>query len=351
MTIGGEDDLTTRLTALADGTAPPQRLDTARCIVEGTARLRRRRRALVGAAAVVTAVVVTTTALIVPGKPALTGPAPAVVEPAPSSVIPARPDPLIPELRFGWLPDWVGGETGISYDGLTAPGETHGVVLEARRPGKNGARLQLSQLTSFGDEPPSLPGSDARREEAEPVDGRSAHWVVSDTHPEQGLTLEWQTPSGRWARLLGYGGGPTDVSREVLHRVADGVRYGTWEVPLPVRITGLPDTFDVSGARLDRPGTADTSPWHLSLTLRVNRTVVRLTVEPEAAKRQIPSAPTDAGPGLVKCSTDDGVQVCADIDSATPPPALVQQGGLPWLLARTKALGLDPRTWTTDPFV
>ncbi|MEU6236256.1 hypothetical protein [Kitasatospora sp. NPDC047058] len=358
MTITDPDDLVTRLTALADEPAPPPGFDAGRSVAEGTARLRRRKLTVIGTVAAATAGVVTAGTLLLPGggtaapvlpaAPAVvTTPSPAVTPSPTAAPQRAGTDPLTPELRFGWLPDWAGGEKGTGYQtGFSS------VELQASGQGENAPRLKLSQYPA-GSQPPMTgsPGSKVRTEEAEPVDGRTAYWVVSDAPPYDTPTLRWLTPSGRWAELSGSDGRPADIAREVLHKVAAGVRYGAWDVPLPVRFTGLPDAFKATNVKLTRPDPDGKSSWSVWLMLEAEGKTVWLTVKPAAPGS--PTSPTGkdgspiTGPNPALCSSDNGVQVCAGA-GADLPPSLAQLGGLSWMLAHTEALGVDASTWTTD---
>ncbi|MEU9047468.1 MULTISPECIES: hypothetical protein [unclassified Kitasatospora] len=351
-------DLANRLAALADEPAPPPGFAAGRSLAEGATRLRRRRLAVIGTVAGATAAVVAGGALLLPGSgtaaPVLPA-APTVATTAPPTLAPsptaapdrAGADPLTPELRFGWLPEWAGGDNGVGYQ--TA---FHGIELQASGRGENAPQLKLSQYPA-GSRPPmtGAPGSAVRTEEAEPVDGRTAYWVVSDAQPDYQHTLRWLTPSGSWAELAGSGGRPADITREVLHKVAAEVRYGTWDVPLPVRITGLPAAFEVTNVQLARPDANAKVPWSMWLMLEAEGRNVWFSVKPSTPGA--PASPTgkdgspNTGPNPPSCSADNGVQVCVGA-GAELPPSLAQLGGLPWMLAHTKALGPDASAWTTD---
>ncbi|MFJ9461324.1 hypothetical protein ACIRST_40425 [Kitasatospora sp. NPDC101447] len=358
MTTTDPHDLANRLAALADEPAPPPGFDAGRSLAEGATRLRRRRLAVLGSVAGATAAVVAGAALLLPGSgtaaPVLPA-GPAVATTAPPTLVPsptaaptrAGADPLTPELRFGWLPEWADGDNGVGYQSAF-----HGFDLEANGRGGNAPRLQL-RLYPAGARPSmtGTPGSTVRAEEAEPVDGRSAYWVVSDAPPyDHQPTLRWLTPSGRWAELAGTDGRPADIAREVLHKVAAGVRYGTWDVPLPVRITGLPAAFEVTNVQLARPDANAKVPWSMWLMLEAEGKTVWLSVKPSVAGSTASPTGKDGSPITGPCSADNGVQVCVGA-GAELPPSLAQLGGLPWLLAHTKALGPDPSTWTSDVIV
>ncbi|MFJ5118627.1 hypothetical protein [Kitasatospora sp. NPDC088548] len=350
MTTDEPRDLTEQLIALADQPAPPTALDTAWAIVQGRARLRRRRRAAVGAAAAATVVALAASLLLqAPGG----APAPAVpvVSPSPPMTY-LGADPLTTEVRFGWLPDWVGGRTGISYNPpdaeIIGPSDADGHIA-ARGKGSDAPQILLS-LYPAGSEPVERdPGGwPLAEEEAPPVNGKKAYWALprSDREPNA-VMLRWLTPSGRWAEITAHGGRPEDVSRDVLHRVAADVRYGHWDVPLPLRITDLPGVVKVAEARLLRsdPGTDD---WSFDLVLRVDGRTLAVTLRPDVpGPSPTPTTPGSYGRYVPLCSVDRGVRVCAQM-TEDPPPSLERLGGVPAVLDRIQALGLDDSAWVTD---
>ncbi|MER7757114.1 hypothetical protein [Kitasatospora sp. NPDC097643] len=356
-------DLAEQLVSLAESPAPPPGFDPARSVVEGRARLRRRRRAAIGAAAAATAVVVAGALLLGPGgsNAAPAPPAAPTLTATPSTTPTAAPtptptragiDPLTTEVHFGWLPDWVGGQAGVGY-------ETgyHGIYAQARGRGQDPARILLS-LQPAGSEPSMTAFGGHQKlvkEEAPQVNGREAFWAVAaegDT-PVQ-LTLHWLAPSGRWAELSGYGGQRSDVTREVLLKVAADVRFGHWDVPLPVQFTGLPGSFKATDVSLNKPGLSwEDHPWGMWLMFQVGQQNVSVTMEPAAQGPNPEPSPTgtdgspytDPNPPL--CQVSNGIQLCVGAGAGVP-PELEQLGGLPAMLAHTKALGVDESTWTTD---
>ncbi|WP_031077052.1 hypothetical protein [Streptomyces sp. NRRL WC-3742] len=366
MTTEGHQDLTARLTALADEAAPPQQIDPARSIAEGTTRLRRRRGMLIGAAAAVTAVVVATTALVSPGKgsnsllPA--DDAPATVLPSPVTVRPPLadgPDPLAVDFRFGWLPAWaVGGEKAVGYQagGPRSPGSAYppGNIAEVRTNGPGQPNLTLSMYAA-GEEPPMLAPGNRKliRSEAEPVNGATAYWAAPNGTTTNRSELRWLTASGRWAQLEGYGGNPGDITEEVLHRIASGVTFGHFAVPLPVRFTSLPATLKPDSVSLSRPDRDSAAAWGLWMGFQVDGKEISVNLHPDVGPDPTPTG-TDGSPYInpnpsLK-TTRNGVRVSVTADTAVP-PTLEALGGLPWLLAHTDPLGVDPSTWTTDVIV
>lgn len=366
MTTEGHDDLTARLRDLADEAAPPPRIDAARSVAEGTARLRRRRGVLIGAAAAVTAVVVATTALVSPGRGSTgfvpTADGPVTLHPSPITTRPPLapgPDPLIVDFRFGWLPDWVvGGENGVGYmAGMpTSPGSSYppGNFAEVRSKDSGSPSFTLS-LYAAGEEPPmTAPGNrKLTRSDAEPVNGATAYWASTTGALTNRPVLRWLTPSGRWAQLEGYGGSPAVTAEEILHRIASGVTFGRFAVPLPVRFTGLPATFKPDSVYLSRPDRDSAAAWGLTMDFQVEGKEISVGVRPDVGPDPTPTGTdgtpyTDPHPPLRV--TRNGVRISVSANSGVP-ASLEALGGLPWLLDHTEALGVDVSTWTTDVIV
>ncbi|MFI6445352.1 hypothetical protein [Kitasatospora sp. NPDC050543] len=359
--------MTTRLSDLADEPAPPAGIDIMGALLRGRSRVRRRRLATAGAATALALVAVGgSLALQASGAgvghtvapPAATGsatPGPSASASPPASPTATRTprrgdaDPLTTEVRFGWLPDWAGGRAGVGYElGY------HGNDAQARGTGERAPRMILS-LFPAGTEPqvgdPSG-GRTAHRVEAPPVDGRTAYWVVSDNADEAALgtpTLRWMTASGRWAQLVSETALDAG-SKDVALRVAADVRFGKADVPLPVKFVGLPGTFTATDVSLDRPA-PDELPWDLWMLLSVEGKVVSVNVnpvrpDPTASPTGTDGSPyTDPNPPL--CKIDNGMQICVSTPQGST-GAVEQLGGLPGLLTRIKALGVDDSTWTTQ---
>ncbi|MFF1909418.1 hypothetical protein [Kitasatospora sp. NPDC058218] len=342
MTNNEHRNLTGRLNSLADEPAPPSAVDTGWAVVRGRVRLRRRRRAAFGAAAAVTAAVLTGSLLIQPSGDADTPAAPAALvaaSSAPSSATPsAGTDPFFTEAQFGWLPEWAKGAGGIGYGYADALGSDHTSAKVWTR-GQSTANLSLT-LAPGTAEPPHV---GQHTVPAPAVDGRSAHWLVSDNPlPVDPLTLRWLTASGRWAQLDAYA--PKEAKpEEMLLRVAAGARFGRTDLPLPVRLTGLPAAFKVTAVSLLRPSAVIDEPWRVSLVLTAEKRQVQIMVQPEGAEPAI--APPGTDPRA--CEVEQGVRICASTAPGAN-PALEAIGGLPGVLSMTGAVGADESTWTTD---
>ncbi len=179
---------------------------------------------------------------------------------------------------------------------------------------------------------------------APPVDGRTAYWLTRQDKGIYNRMLRWQTPSGRWAQLYPYGGDSADYSDERVLRIAAGVSFGSWDVPLPLWFSGLPDSFRPGDSSLTRR-TNSVLPWFTEIEFQVEGRKVEVTAAPD-----MELAPGDVlnGPSSPTCRTEQGVKVCAAVSGGSAPAALDQLGGLTGLLGLVGVAGLDASTWTTD---
>ncbi|MFE5585065.1 hypothetical protein [Kitasatospora sp. NPDC056531] len=352
MTATDHYELTAALSALADEPAPPAAFDITSSITRGRARLHRRYRATAGAVAVVAAAALTATMLTKPGNtapavqtlPAVT----ATATPTPTSTATgAAADPLSTEISYGWLPDWVDQPGRIDREV-----QARGVYSAHKDTGRNIPRLNL-QLYPAGVEPPidyqaSPYEMHLKREDAPPIDGRTAYWTTLPSGT-QTWSLRWLTPSGRWAELGASNGTPEQTGRDVLLKVANGVKYGHRDVPLPVQFTGLPEGFGTPDVvQLSRPDPGGRGAWNLYLKFQVQGKTVTLELRPDTDEPgTMPTAHPTPAP---TCESRNGVWICADAPAGTP-QALEQIGGLSGLLSRTEPIGVNERDWTTDVFV
>ncbi|MFI8086511.1 hypothetical protein ACIF6L_37675 [Kitasatospora sp. NPDC086009] len=343
MTNNEYQNLTGRLSSLADEPAPPSAVDTAWAVVRGRSRLRRRRGAAWGAAAAVTAAAVLGGSLLTrPAGGTATPEAPgtlvAASSPQVSSAARTGTDPFFTEARFGWLPDSLNAAGGIGYGYADALGAEH---TSAKVWTKGQSTPNLSLSLAPGNAEPAHVGR--HTVPAPPVDGRSAHWLVSDNPlPVDPVTLSWETASGRWAQLDAYA--PKEARpEETLLRIAAGARFGRTDLPLPVYLTGLPAAFKVSAVSLLRPSAVIDEPWRVSLALTAEKLSVDVMVQPETAEPAV--APPGADPR--ECEVDKGVRICVSTRSGAN-PALEAIGGLPGLLAKIRSVGADEGAWTVD---
>ncbi|MGA6161575.1 hypothetical protein [Amycolatopsis magusensis] len=326
-----EQELTLKLIELAEVPAPPITVDVERARRDGKRRRRLRTYAVI--AGCVTAVVAGGVAAVsVPGAPApenrVAGPAPA---PALPPVDPAV-HPLVAKAGFGWLPD---GIFGVEY----RVGE-YGTSSLAIGRGENAAMIWL---TVYDQEPPldrnKQVGPGATRVPVR-VAGRDGYWVSrSGADPLNGgdSFLRWPVGDGRWLDVHAYSLDVRDPE-QVLLRVAEGVTVGDRPVPVPVRISSLPENFELADATLARRPDRGGGPWELDLRYSVNGANVHLKVT------TIGGRPPKADDPV--CTEDKGLVACVTVDRPVAAD-LGAIGGAEGLLDRLTLLGPDESAWST----
>ena len=321
-----DTELSTMLKDLADVPAPPPRIDIDRARRMGGRRRRARTTALVlGCVAVVAAAGVTAVWVFRPTPP----PAPAAVQPKPAPVAPApTDDPLVTKASFGWLPEPI---KGVEY-GVGGHGD---YALAIGR----GDLAPMIWLAVYDQEPPldrrHDMGGKAVRVPVR-VGDRDGYWVTTDARDplNQGNSyLRWPTADGRWAELNAYYLALPDL-RQVLLRVAGEVTFANRAVPLPLHITGLPETFRVADIGLWRRPDQDGVPWRAVLQYSSNGALATITVS-------LPGGQAD-GLGKPVCTTKAGLQACVAIDQPQAAGITSQE-----LLSRITLLGPDEAKWTT----
>ncbi|MFE4975714.1 hypothetical protein ACFRAR_26875 [Kitasatospora sp. NPDC056651] len=327
-------DLTTRLSFLAETPAPPAVLDPSAVIARGQARLRRRRHALVGVVAGSTAAVLAGVLLLRPsgGVPAPAAPAPPASS-SPTAAPTAANGPLSTEVRFGWLPSWLAGPSSVGYantDGRSvATASTRTAVLNA----VPDLKLELLRDT----EQTLAPG--LHTVAAPKVSGRDALWLVTD---ESGSTtgLRWMTESGRWAQLRATLWLNAKVQDDLL-RVAADARFGSSDVPFPVKPTGVPADLRLRTAEVHRPTRDSEPPWSAMLSYTVGDKWLSVTVQPDGFGRFVDGRPNGGTP---QCRVEKGVQLCAN-GTAAGIPSVQAVGGLTGLLKQFDVPGADEASW------
>ncbi|MEV7038668.1 hypothetical protein [Amycolatopsis sp. NPDC051061] len=321
-----DSELATMLKDLADTPAPPLRIDVDRARRAGGRRRRARTTALVvGCAAVVTAAGLTAVSVFRPTPP----PAPAAVLPKPAPVAPAPTDnPLVAKASFGWLPEPI---KGIEY-GVGGHGD---YALAIGR----GELAPMIWLAVYDQEPPLDRRHDmGGRAVRVPVrvGDRDGYWVTADAGDplNQGNSyLRWPTSDGRWAELNAYYLALPDL-QQVLLRVAGEVTFANRAVPLPLHVTGLPESFRVADVGLWRRPDTDGVPWRAVLQYSSNGALATITVS-------LPGGQAD-GLGKPVCATKNGLKACVAIDH--PEAAGIDSRTL---LDRITLIGPDESKWTT----
>ncbi|WP_329050851.1 hypothetical protein OG738_02470 [Amycolatopsis sp. NBC_01488] len=117
-------------------------------------------------------------------------------------------------------------------------------------------------------------------------------------------------------------------------RVAGEVTFANRAVPLPLHITGLPETFRVADIGLWRRLETDGVPWRAVLQYSSNGALATITVS-------LPGGRAD-GLGDPKCTKKNGLQACVAIDQPQAAGITSQE-----LLSRITLIGPDEAKWTT----
>lgn len=341
-----DTELRDALDELAESPAPPMRLDLDRARRAGVRRRRLRRApGAMGAVALLVAAGVTMPQMIGADDdpPATPGPERTVLPTSGVEAPPARVNtqhnPMVAHATFGWLPEQLTG-IGVHVG-------AHGDAVEARS--KDG---QIVWLTVY-DKKPSKPPPELGPEPAKIpvlVDGREGYWYSTDAGRPLNFgspKLRWKLPDGRWAYLTAtYLRGP-DVQGTIL-RIAENVQPGAHLVPLPLRISELPDDFRLSdGLLLPYPGAgmpesrASGMEFLVELIYDVNGAFVKIDVQPGAR-----SAAGGGRSGAATCKVENGLSACVEIVSPGSDP-LGEIGGRQGLLDRITLLGPDRSQWTT----
>lgn len=356
--------LRSRLADLTEGPAPASPFDPVRTAAAGRRRvLARRTTAAGGTGTLAVAMVFGIVAAFAPGAP-----------------LPARPasgigaDPLAKRVDFGWLPASLPNVSYIS----TADGVGTEAVAEGNKTPDGAPRVDLMMLS--GDGLSSLNGN----ERSIPVhlnDGREAYWVTQSAGG--GLTGDFQlrfpAKDGRWAEMqwsVNWGGvytftkisgapgtvtvsppdhsAPTSVpaspqwQQDLVH-MATEVTDAPAQIPLPLRITGLPDGFKPETAFLWHPsmsGEGAPGTWNVLLIFDYSGLIpTSLEVGPHGT---LSEQTTPAAKGT-ECTTSGGLDVC--VQGGNGSRVLAEVGGQKGLLKMVTLLGPDEKQWTTDVMV
>lgn len=356
------------LLAVAEGAAPPSRVDPALAVRQGRARRRRTRTVVASVLAV--AVASGSFALLQGGggskPPAMEVPPAPSLTPSPTSTSSPLPLPsagatqtssavptagravLTVGARFGWLPDEV---TVVDYRA-----ETGGATVVARS-GREGnlsdAAPAFITLKAFpvgvtpelGDFPTGAHGT---RVEAPPVNGQEAYWLSADdpAYAVHLVVLRFRAPDGRWLQVDDSGESGIEQRKEVVRRIAGSVVPGDYTPPMPLSLSALPPQAAVSGVHLALPVKGGEG-WSASINFQ-ERTEHFLQVSvapyPPAGSTSASPPPGEGQVGEGRCETGDGLRWC--VSSMQPPQGEVGDPAA-WL-ARVVGHGADRSAWTTD---
>lgn len=267
-------DIRALLDEASSGPRPAPTIDVAAAVRQAES-IRRRRRV----AAVLTSTIAVAVAVAVPVAPTSphsraravrTAPATTPSGPATGAAVsaPDRFDPLVRQVRLGWLPgtllngQWELTATGQQFGGFE-PGTDQGLLVDV-----------LARGQRFGDHDHGLGLPDQPRERpAQPVAGRPAVCIGEAAQAGSCSALRWEYAPGAYARVSYAGrlGTDTAATVQVLRRVAESVTLITGDrVRLPFQVdlagTGLHPTstlVDIRNSGTGRNG----ERWSASLEL------------------------------------------------------------------------------------
>ncbi|MEU3574266.1 hypothetical protein AB0E96_38555, partial [Kitasatospora sp. NPDC036755] len=265
--------------------------------------------------------------------PAPTAPVSLAPSPTTAPTPAAATGPLGSEVRFGWLPPWLARPT-VGY----AESDGRSVATAATTTAVLNAVPDLKLRLLGGADETLAPG--AHTTAAPAVAGREARWLVTD---ESGTTvgLRWSTPSGRWAELRATVWLGAKIQDDLL-RVAADVRFGAWDVPFPVRPTGVPADLVLRTAEVHRPSKDSEPPWSAILSYTVDGKWLSVTVQPDGFGVFADGRPDGGTP---VCRAEGGVRLCAN-GTAAGIPSVREAGGLAGLLTRFTVFGADEASWS-----
>lgn len=344
--------LRARLAELADAPAPASPFDPVRTATAGRRRLRAARSSAVGGTGALAVAAVF-------GIAAAFGPA-GPPTPSPGSGIGS--DPMAKFMDFGWLPASL---PNVSYMASASSGSGD-VTAQGDKTPDGAPRVDLQAL------PDNRPGTATATTRLIPTtlnDGRQAYWVTQSTGG--GLLGDFQlrfpAKDGRWFSMAWsvnwgrvgsskFSGVPESTAKvppatppvskewqQDLLRMATQVTDTPAQIPMPLRITGLPPDFKPYRTFLWRPGGfGEGAPgtWSALLMFDSGDAMANIDVGPHGTLSPNKSATCKTAAGLDACVEDAGTY-----------PALEHLGGAKGLLDMVTLLGPDEDQWTTDVIV
>jgi hypothetical protein len=268
-------------------------------------------------------------------------------------------DPVTTHWQFGYLPPDMkalggGGGEMVAGSAVTAY-ESSGFRLQVS---PQNAEPDHELKDSSGRQVKSMPSQDAsvpRVKVPAKVPGAvKAFWFGypdgritqhTDTAGDIAL-LAWERPGGQWLEItVAHAEKRADWQEQAL-KAAGHVVQQDRSVPMPIRLTTVPEGFDLMGGGVDYDGQStfgDLTYWAGSN--HSSAPVVMIV----AFKTGSPYADGDGAPPQNKntCKDSNGLTIC--VSSPVPEPApLTAIGGAKALLDRITSLGNDPANWTTD---
>lgn len=362
------------LNQIADGEAPPSRVDTQLALRRGRARLRWRR-VRVASVPVLAAAAVAVVALAVAAGPGRPSAGPVAAGPA----APRQFNPLIPYVSFGWLPaglslDQGGAWRGAVYMDAGSASSLPGWGLTVYARGQCHLTSAGRGLKCAGETP--LEDATARFSEPAPaVHGHTAFWA--------GTNLVWQYARGGWAWV----NIPVHDFSTLRHdpvmqgqaiKIARHLRFGAATPPLvfPAQLTGLTGQWRISdlhygaaagvlqadsytlitGTSRFFPRVGDLGIWTNAPYVDIAPSPRRATCTPHDPATQNTSEIINGYRVVVKRSSAGGhprQEVCAvhadglsvDILEFGRHPSI----GVTSLFRHLRLLGANPANWTKNP--
>ena len=263
-------------------------------------------------------------------------------------------DPLTAPATFRTVPN------GGAASGFTELGSTTQVGLSSVTgdPGAYGQEVQTEWISHGVDmtaqvswfqvaDPQSVGTRTISRTDVGTVNGHPAY--VSDT-PQRELSF-WAGSQG-YATLIIFANGVTDQSASVadLLNAARSVDPAPADVPMPIRVTGLPGV-GVTDADMGwiGGGHADSAAWALDLRVTVDGRSYDISATPGAAATPSPTG-TETSTGLVTAAENaDGLGLT--VSTGTGKEGSANAPTAAQVLAHVTSLGADPSGWTTDVIV
>jgi len=236
-----EDELRATLRRLADESCLSPGADIGRAVARGRRTVRNRRALGVVAPLAAAALVASGVAATLPD-----GEEQRVLS---RSVSPHRWDAPV---SFGWLP-WESTMTLQRFGG--DPGQDYFVTIRSTDPEGEILNLQFSRVTQEERERSSRFQILPQLSPTKPVQGRKAFWGESRLRKGrlEGGTLTFEYEKDRWVRVsLGRirGKRTAEELSEVVHRIAENLRFSPRPVPLPFRLAGMPTQLSWEGAQV-----------------------------------------------------------------------------------------------------
>jgi len=329
------DDLTTALRDLAESD-PPRPMDVEKVLREGRHGRVRRRMATLGGGTTVLAVTALAVGVLAPagsaGHRGGTGAA-GTAAGAVAHRYPPFNDRVLAHWQFGYLPKGMavdGGSYGWGEGGTTSAYDGSGFVLTL-----------VADLPDSPPPPNAMTDATARVMKTTPatVPGAvEAFWLDSAGRFGGGgdsAVLSWKLPGGHLMQMTANHIHSRADWKEQTLKAAAGVVRQDRPVPMPTRIAGVPQGFQLVQGFVSRSSTGLVS--NLTFSVGSSSVYVETSTIGSEARESSSSA----------CTDSNGLRVC--VGSPDPEPAALKAiGGAKGLLDRVTSLGPDPANWATD---